>query len=159
MAATTGADAISAAASRSASFRIIPKRFATDLAKIQRAHSFPVPYSFARLSEGLLASSLGIFLQPTIRKTAWVGRKGRESRCKLARNRSGDRGHSERSILRPKVPHCSVDADPRRLVLSCSRFCLGTSNVLRSQRQRHGRRDRPRHAVFSNVIPERYPGT
>src|SRR5262245_64037339 len=46
MAATTGADAISAAASRSASFCMITtKRFSTNLAKIQRAHSFLVPYA------------------------------------------------------------------------------------------------------------------
>src|SRR5262245_27639029 len=55
MAATTGADAISAAASRSASSRmVITKRFATNLAKIQRTHSFRVSHFFARLSEGLL---------------------------------------------------------------------------------------------------------
>src|SRR5262245_55226997 len=46
MAATTGADAISAAASRSASFcMMITKRLSTDLAKIQRAHSFLVPHA------------------------------------------------------------------------------------------------------------------
>jgi hypothetical protein len=55
MAATTGTDAISAAASRSASFRMgITKRFSTDLAKIQRTHFFLVPHFFAGLSKGLV---------------------------------------------------------------------------------------------------------
>jgi hypothetical protein len=65
MAATTGADAISAAASRSASFRmIITKRFSTDLAKNQRAHSFSSSVLLCCLSEGLLAFALGTYLQP-----------------------------------------------------------------------------------------------
>jgi hypothetical protein len=71
MAATTGADATQRRRKQKCKFlHDNHQAFLNRPGKIQRAHSFPVPYSFAYLSEGLLASSLGIFLQPTIRVAA-----------------------------------------------------------------------------------------
>src|SRR4029434_3787186 len=103
MAAPTGADAISAAASRSASFRMITtKRFSTNLAKNPTRALFPGSVRLACLSEGLLAL---VYLQRAIRKTARVGRNGRESWYPKGNVAAGGSGHDAQSrpTLFPKL--------------------------------------------------------
>src|SRR5262245_49156494 len=76
MAATTGADIMSAAASRSAGFRmVITKRFSTDLANNQRTHFFSSSALLCSLIRRFIDFTSGIYLQPEIRKTARVGQQ------------------------------------------------------------------------------------